>query len=125
MIVPARDIVRLTSKDPFLAEPTGPDITRFVSVSAKPLPTGVVSRLRETSNVTESSGFLFLPVNLPSDPGWVIKIIAVKGRFVIGLYRRQMHAISYLAKIEKRFGVPLTTRNWNTIQKIVQTLSKR
>src|SRR3981081_1531927 len=37
MICPARDIIKLTSKDPFAGEPSGPDITRFVSVEAKPL----------------------------------------------------------------------------------------
>jgi len=33
-----------------------------------------------------------------------------------------MKAISYLGKIEKRLGVPATTRNWNTIEKVVKTL---
>jgi hypothetical protein len=28
-----------------------------------------------------------------------------------------MKAISYLGKIEKLLGVPVTTRNWNTIEK--------
>src|SRR5437667_123323 len=53
-----------------------------------------------------------------------LKIIAIQGRFVLGLYRRQMKAITYLGKVEKIFGVAATTRNWNTIQKIVQILSK-
>src|SRR6266404_5356059 len=37
MICPARDIIKLSSKDPFSCQPSGPDITRFVSVLAKPL----------------------------------------------------------------------------------------
>src|SRR5256885_8872302 len=37
MICPARDIIKLTSRDPFAGEPSGPTITRFVSVAAKPL----------------------------------------------------------------------------------------
>jgi len=45
-------------------------------------------------------------------------------RFVLGLYRRQMKAISYLGKIEKLLGVPATTRNWNTIEKVVKILSE-
>src|SRR6184192_570244 len=32
MICPARDIIKLASKDPFARQPSGPDITRFVSV---------------------------------------------------------------------------------------------
>src|SRR5216117_2151277 len=35
MICPARDVIKLASKDPFSQQPSGPDITRFVSVAAK------------------------------------------------------------------------------------------
>jgi hypothetical protein len=49
--------------------------------------------------------------------------MAIQNRFVLGLYRRQMKAISYLSKIEKLFGVAATTRNWNTIEKVVQVLN--
>ena len=37
MICPARDIIKLASENPFLRQPSGPDITRFVSVAAKPV----------------------------------------------------------------------------------------
>ncbi|MEY2487607.1 MAG: hypothetical protein QOH39_3255 [Verrucomicrobiota bacterium] len=106
MICPARDIVKLVSKDPFSGQPSGPDITRFVSVLAK--------RLRALPP---------LPLNLPSDDDWLLKIVAIQDRFVLGLYRREMKAISYLGKIEKRLGVQVTTRNWNTIQKVVKILN--
>jgi uncharacterized protein (DUF1697 family) len=33
-----------------------------------------------------------------------------------------MKAISYLSRIKKRLGVPVTTRNWNTIEKVVKVL---
>jgi len=59
---------------------------------------------------------------MPSDDNWLLKIIAIQGRFVLGLYRRQMKTITYLGKIEKLLGVPATTRNWNTIEKIVKLL---
>ena len=107
MICPARDITKLTSKDPFLGQLSGPDITRFVSVLHKRLP-----------------ALPPLPLSLPSDDAWLLKIIAIQGRFVLGLYRREMKAISYLGKIEKLLGVPVTTRNWNTVQKVVQILNK-
>src|SRR5213592_3293358 len=100
MICPARDIIKLSSKDPFSEQPSGPDITRFVNVLAKRLPS-----------------LPSLPLSLPSDDEWLLKIIAIQDRFVLGLYRRQMKAISYLGKIEKLLGVPATTRNWNTIDK--------
>jgi uncharacterized protein (DUF1697 family) len=108
MICPARDIIKLASKDPFVRQPSGPDITRFVNVLAK--------RVRRRPR---------LPLSLPSDDDWLLKIIAIQGRFVLGLYRRQMKAITYLGKIEKLLDVPATTRNWNTIQKVAKTLRDR
>ena len=37
MICPAKQIIDLARKDPFARQPSGPDITHFVSVAAKPL----------------------------------------------------------------------------------------
>ena len=111
MICPARDIIKLTSNDPFSHEPpvrlgpSGPNITRFVNVLAK--------KLRALPS---------LPLSLPSDDDWLLKIIAIQDRFVLGLYRREMKAISYLGKIEKLLGVAATTRNWNTIEKVAKIL---
>jgi uncharacterized protein (DUF1697 family) len=106
MICPARDVLKLASKNPFSRQPSGPHITRFVNVLVKRLPSPPP-----------------LPLTLPPDDDWLLKIIAIQGRFVLGLYRRQMKAISYLGKIEKLLGVPATTRNWNTIKKIAKILS--
>ncbi len=105
MICPAHDVIKLASKDPFAQQPSRPDITRFVNVLAK--------RLRALPP---------LPLSLPSDGDWLVKIIAIQDRFVLGVYLRQMKAISYLGKIEKLLGVPATTRNWNTIEKVVKIL---
>lgn len=105
MICPARDIIKLASKDPFARQPAGPDITRFVNILAKRLPSPPP-----------------LPLSLPSDDDWVLRIIGIEDRFVLGLYRRQMKAISYLGKIEKLLGVPATNRNWNTIEKVAKIL---
>ena len=105
MICPAREVIKLASKDPFARQPAGPDITRFVNILAKRLPSPPP-----------------LPVSLPSDDDWVLRIIGIEDRFVLGLYRRQMKAISYLGKIEKLLGVPATNRNWNTIEKVATIL---
>jgi len=105
MIVRGRDLLKLAAKNPFAGHPSGANITRFVNVLAKPLrpvPT--------------------LPLALPSADDWLLKIIAVQGQFVLGIYRREMKTISYLGKIEKQLGVPATNRNWNTIEKVVQIL---
>lgn len=106
IICPARDITKLLASNPFARQPSGPDITRFVSILGK--------RPAET---------LKTPFQLPDQGEWLLKIIAIRGRFVIGLYRRQMKAISYLGKVEKLLGAPATTRNWNTIEKIEKLLA--
>jgi uncharacterized protein (DUF1697 family) len=105
MICPAHDVIQLVAKDPFTRQPSGPEITRFVNVLHKPL-----------------CALPSVPLSLPSDDDWLVKVVAIQGRFVMGLYRRQMKAISYLGKIEKHFGVPATTRSWNTIERVVKIL---
>jgi uncharacterized protein (DUF1697 family) len=108
MICPAREIIKLASKNPFVRQPSGPDITRFVNVLARRPPSPPA-----------------LPLSLPSDHEWLLKVIAIEGRFVLGLYRRQMKAITYLGKIEKLLGVPATNRNWNTIEKVAEILRNK
>jgi uncharacterized protein (DUF1697 family) len=108
MICPAREIIKLASKNPFVRQPSGPDITRFVNVLARRPPSPPA-----------------LPLSLPSDDEWLLKVIAIEGRFVLGLYRRQMKAITYLGKIEKLLGVPATNRNWNTIEKVAEILRNK
>ncbi len=114
MICPARDIIKLASKDPFSRQLPGPNITRFVSVLAK----------RPAIRFDLPQTFTASPVK--DSPWrartWLVKIIAIQDQFVLGLYRREMKAISYLGKIEKRLGVPATTRNWNTIEKVAKIL---
>jgi len=105
MICPARDIIKLASKDPFADQSSDPNITRFVNVLWKRLPSPPP-----------------LPLCLPADDDWVLKIIAIENRFVLGFYRREMKAIRYLGKVEKLLGVPATNRNWNTILKVAKIL---
>lgn len=105
MICPGLDIIKLATSDPFLNEPSAPDIVRFVSVLAKPF------RVLPP-----------LPLNLPPGDEWLVKVIAVRGRFAFGMYRRLMRTISYLSQLEKRLGVSATTRNWNTISAILKVL---
>ena len=107
MIVPAHDFLKVAAEDPFAKQPSGPDITRFMSVlheRPKKLPP--------------------LPLDLPSEKEWLLRIVAIPNRFVIGIYKREMKAIGYLGKIEKILGVPATTRSWSTIEKIVKILEE-
>jgi uncharacterized protein (DUF1697 family) len=48
--------------------------------------------------------------------------IGAAGTFVIGLYRRHMKVIGYLGALDRLFGVPLTTRNWNTLAAVAAVL---
>ena len=108
MVCPARDIIELASTDPFAEHACGPDITRFVNVLAR--------RLAHPPA---------LPLCLPSENDWLLKIISIENQFVLGLYRREMKAIRYLGKVEKLLGVPSTNRNWNTIQKVAKILERK
>jgi uncharacterized protein (DUF1697 family) len=105
MICPARDVIELASTDPFAEHASEPDMTRFVNVLAR--------RLAHPPA---------LPICLPSENDWLLKVISIQNKFVVGLYRRQMKAISYLGKIEKLLGVPATNRSWNSIQKVAKIL---
>jgi|SRR5688572_10819283 len=100
-----RDVIQLETENPFGAEPPGPDFVRFVSFLSRS------SRLRPS-----------LPTTLPTDGEWFVRVMASRNRFVFGEYRRHMRTIGYLGQIDKLFGVPATTRNWNTIGAIVRVL---
>jgi hypothetical protein len=92
-------------ENPFGADPSRPDIVRFVSILSK-----------------ADRGLASIPCALPPRGEWFVRVIASKKRFVFGVYRRHMKTIGYLGQIDKLFGVRATTRNWNTIIAIVQIL---
>ena len=64
-------------------------------------------------------------MSCPSSGKWLLKILATDNRFVFGLYRRHMKAIGYLGTLDRLFGVPATTRNWNTITAVARVLGSR
>ncbi len=105
MICQGREIMRLIVQSHFADQPVRPDIVRFV---------GVLSRRPRVAPST--------PLNLPSSGRWLLKIVARDNRFVLGVYRRHMKVIGYLGTLDRLFGVPVTTRNWNTITAIAKVL---
>ena len=107
MICQGREIVRLMSQNHFADQPMRPDIVRFVSVLSR--------RPRSAPS---------MPMRFPSSGTWLLKILARDDRFVFGLYRRQMKAIAYLGAFDRLFGMPVTTRNWNTMTAIARVLSR-
>jgi hypothetical protein len=61
-------------------------------------------------------------MRFPATGVWLLKVLAREGRFVVGVHRRQMKVIGYLGALDRVFGVPVTTRNWNTLAAIARLL---
>jgi uncharacterized protein (DUF1697 family) len=105
MICTSKDLITMASAQPFGNGPIRPGVVRFVSV------------LPKRPGVLPS-----LPLSLPAEGPWMLRILATQNRFIFGMYRRHMKAIGYLGKIDTLFGAPATTRNWNTFSAIVKVL---
>lgn len=105
VIVPGRELARKLSPSRFAGQPTRKDVVRFVSV---------LSRHARSAPP--------MPVRLPPSGRWMLRVLARDGRFAFGLYRRDMKTIGYLGALDRLFGVPVTTRNWNTISVILRVL---
>jgi uncharacterized protein (DUF1697 family) len=108
VICQAHEIAGMMSAHPFAGQPVRPDVVRFVSFLSR--------RPRSAPP---------LPLRLPSTGEWLLKILARDGRFVFGMYRRHMKVIGYLGALDRLFGAPVTTRNWNTILAIARALGRR
>lgn len=102
-----QDLVRLAARDPFKAEPVRSDVVRFVSV------------LLGTGGTRPT-----IPLALPAEGPWLVRVIGARKQFVFGMYRRHMKTIGYLGQLDRLFGGQATTRNWNTIAAIVRVLKE-
>jgi len=105
MICHGENVVSLVADAPFGMKPAGRGVVRFISV----LP-------NKTYEVAA--------VQLPARGKWLVRVVGQRGRFVLGEYRRDMKTIGYLGKLDKLIGVPVTTRNWNTINQIRKVLER-
>jgi len=105
VVCQGRDIASLISNDPFEGQSVRGGVVRFVSV------------LSQRPRLTPST-----PMRFPSAGPWLMKILARRNRFVIGMYRRHMKVIGFLGSLDGLYGVPMTTRNWNTIAAIAKVL---
>jgi uncharacterized protein (DUF1697 family) len=99
------DLIRLEKENPFGAEPSRPDVVRFVSILSK-----------------AGRGKVSLPMVLPEGREWFVRIIGSKNRLVFGVYRRHMKTIGYLGQLDELFGAPATTRSWTTILSVLRIL---
>lgn len=107
VICQGRDILRLLSRDFFADHALRSDMVRFVSF---------LSRAPRLAPAT--------PISFPASGRWLVRIVAWEQRFAVGLYRRQMKTIGHLGKLDQVFGVPVTTRNWNTLTQIARVLDQ-
>jgi uncharacterized protein (DUF1697 family) len=105
MMCDGRAIAKLIAHELFARHPARPDIVRFVSILSR-----------------APRRFPPLPVQLPPRGRWLLQVVARDGQFVVGQYRRHMKTIGYLGTLDRVFGAPVTTRNWNTIATIIKTL---
>jgi len=106
MICAAGDVLALMEDEAFQGMSARGNVMRFVSVMQKPLRKAPA-----------------LPMEQPEGSKWVVRIVAVRGQFVLTLRRKLGGANLYSnAVVEKQFGMPATTRNWNTITTICKLL---
>ncbi len=105
MVCSGADVLHLASADGFAGEPSGPDIVRFISVLAR------------RPRVLPA-----LPLSLPEGGAWLVRLVTIKGKFALGLYRRAHQTIGLLGRLEKHLGGTVTTRNWNTFSTLFEIL---
>jgi uncharacterized protein (DUF1697 family) len=102
------NVTQLVADPPFDTRKAAKDVVRFVSV------------LIRTPAATPST-----PMRWPATGQWLVRVLAVRGRFIIGEYRRNMKTISYLGGLDKKFDGAATTRNWNTFNTIARVLDQQ
>jgi uncharacterized protein (DUF1697 family) len=105
VVCQGRDITGLVAKNPFEGQSLRGGVVRFVSVLSK------------RAHLTPAA-----PMRFPSSGQWLMKILAKRNRFVFGMYRRHMKVIGLLGSLDRLYGVPATTRNWNTMVTIARVL---
>jgi len=99
------DLLRLEMENPFASEPSRPEAIRFLSILSK------VGHCKADP-----------PIEIPKGEKWLVRIVGSRSRLVFGVYRRHMKTIGYLGKLDALFGVPATTRSWNTILSVLRVL---
>ena len=99
------DVLRLIADDPFSAERLDSDVVRFVSM------------LSRASRATVTT-----PIALPEHGKWLVRVLAWRRPFIVGVYRRHMKTIGCLGQLDDLFGAPATTRSWTTMLAVAQVL---
>jgi uncharacterized protein (DUF1697 family) len=98
-------IEQLIATEPYGNRRQAPDVVRFISVLPNKKP-------RTTA------------FQLPAKGKWLVRVVGQHDRFIVGEYRRDMKTIGYLGQLDRLIGVPVTTRNWTTINTIARALTR-
>ncbi|MGE3508714.1 MAG: hypothetical protein AB7N65_07510 [Vicinamibacterales bacterium] len=102
------ELAALVGGEPFRSERPRLGLVPFVSVlSSMPR-----SRVR-------------LPMSVPSNRGWFVRVLGSRNQLVFGVYRRHMKTIGYLDRIDELFGAPATTRSGRTMLSVLRVVSGR
>jgi len=107
MMCTGEELIAAASDNPFHSRTSRAEIVRFVSILGK------------SPKLSPS-----IPLCIPAKGKWLVRILSKHDRFLFGEYRREMKAIGCLGKIDGLFGVPATTRGWNTIVAILKLLKE-
>jgi uncharacterized protein (DUF1697 family) len=107
MVCDGAEVRALLERPWFAGRRSRPDRVRFVSILARQ------PRMKPR-----------LPLQVPERGPWVVRVLAREGRYVVGVYRRQMRAIGCLGELDRLFGVPATTRSWSTLAAVGAVLDQ-
>ncbi|MFN2386387.1 MAG: DUF1697 domain-containing protein [Thermoanaerobaculia bacterium] len=109
MVCRASEVVALAREPVFADAATPEDAQRFVSVLAR-----------------KPRAIPTLPIAAPAGKVWEVRIVGVSGPFALSFWRHLGDRVLYPNEVvEKAFGAPATTRNWNTIRKVCAVLAKK
>jgi len=108
MICSATEVVGLFGADPFPSTPPGKDVRKFLTIMKK-APRALPP----------------LPLEKPPGTKWQVRVVQVQGRFALSFWRPIGRSITYPnAVVEKEFGIPATSRSWNTIATVCGILTE-
>jgi len=108
MLCQGRQILALVDSQPFGSDAPAKGVRRYVSILTK-LPPSVPP----------------LPFTQPAGSPWQVKIVGVHRRYVLSEGRRSGKAFLYPNEVvERKLGVPATTRSWDTILKVHEILQR-
>ena len=109
IICSGQDVLDLVAADPYRDRPGPPEAMRIVTILAE--------RARSVPS---------LPIHAALDQRWEMEVFAVRGRFVLSVWRRLRPTFIDPVRMvrDTSFNGVATTRNWNTMLKVAAALKR-